>query len=278
MEVSVQFHRLLTVALCVGLGVGCSTGPTILSYEEFQAQAYREPETGLRILDGDQLVETDAAMAALYDSYLDSIADAADRAAGLATVQQGLAINLVNGQDDKWPATTAANLTYCISSSSFGSRYNTVVSAIGAAIADWENATANRVQYVHAAAQDADCTSRNTGVVFNVRQVTSSQYLARSFFPSSARKDREILVSTSAFGNIWPWTLTGVFRHEFGHTLGFRHEHTRPEAGTCFEDNSWRALTAYDAASVMHYPRCNGTQAGDLVLTSLDRSGAASVY
>jgi hypothetical protein len=278
MEVSVYFHRLLTAALVIGLWASCDSGPDILSYEEFQAQAYREPETGLRILDGDQLVESDQAMAALYESYLDSIADAADRAAGLASVQQGLIINVVNGQDDKWPATTAAHLTYCISSSSFGSRYSAIVSALGAASADWANATAKHVQYVHDATQDADCTSRNTSVVFNVRQVTSSQYVARSFFPSSARKDRELLVSTSAFGNIWPWTLTGVFRHELGHTLGFRHEHTRPEAGTCFEDNNWRALTAYDSASVMHYPRCNGTQTGDLVLTSLDQSGAASVY
>ena len=69
-----------------------------------------------------------------------------------------------------------------------------------------------------------------------------------------------------------------MLRHELGHTLGFRHEHTRPEAGTCFEDTSWRALTAYDSASVMHYPQCNGTQKGDLVLTSLDNQGASSLY
>jgi serralysin len=28
----------------------------------------------------------------------------------------------------------------------------------------------------------------------------------------------------------------------------------------------------------MHYPQCNGTQKGDLVLTSLDKSGAHSLY
>jgi serralysin len=37
-------------------------------------------------------------------------------------------------------------------------------------------------------------------------------------------------------------------------------------------------LTTYDSASVMHYPQCNGTQTGDLVLTNLDRSGAAALY
>jgi hypothetical protein len=37
-------------------------------------------------------------------------------------------------------------------------------------------------------------------------------------------------------------------------------------------------VTNYDSASVMHYPQCNGTQGGDLVLTSLDRQGVSSVY
>ena len=87
-----------------------------------------------------------------------------------------------------------------------------------------------------------------------------------------------MLIATDSFGNIAPWTLTGVLRHELGHTIGFRHEHTRPESGTCFEDNNWRALTAYDSSSVMHYPQCNGTQNGDLVLTNLDKSGAHSLY
>jgi serralysin len=274
----VKFSSLSAAALAMGIWSGCHVGPEVLTYEEFEARAYEEPDTGLRVLNGDELVESDGAMAALYEAYLGSEADAADRQAGLATLQQGLAINVVSSQDDKWSAGAAANLTYCISASSFGSYYNAVVSAMDSATAEWERATGDHVNFVHVTAQDADCSSRNTGLVFNLRQVSTSQYLARAFFPSSSRKGREILVSSSSFGNIYPWTLAGVFRHELGHTIGFRHEHTRPEAGTCFEDTSWRALTAYDSASVMHYPQCNGTQHGDLVLTSLDRTGAASVY
>src|SRR5262249_50666403 len=114
--------------------------------------------------------------------------------------------------------------------------------------------------------------------VFNVREVVTHQYLARSFFPNSSRRNREVLVSTDSFGNIKPWTLAGIFRHELGHTIGMRHEHTRPEAGTCFEDNNWRALTVYDSSSVMHYPQCNGTNNGDLNLTTLDKQGVASLY
>lgn len=70
----------------------------------------------------------------------------------------------------------------------------------------------------------------------------------------------------------------GVFRHELGHILGLRHEHTRPDPGTCFEDNSWRAVTVHDQASTMHYPWCNGVITSDLSITPLDRAGARLLY
>jgi hypothetical protein len=72
--------------------------------------------------------------------------------------------------------------------------------------------------------------------------------------------------------------LVGILRHELGHTLGWRHEHTRPESGTCFEDNDWRPLTDYDRFSVMHYPQCNGGGDWSLKLTHMDKNGAACVY
>jgi hypothetical protein len=264
-------------ALALGL-CACASNSDVLTYDEFKAQAYQEPDTGMFVLNGDELVETEEAMQSLYDSYLQSVADAADREAGIGTSAQESIVNVVNGRDDVWDAATAQNLTYCISSKSFGSRYSTMVSAMSSATGAWEAAAGSGLNFVHASSLDGNCTSRTKGVVFNVRMVTSSQYLARAFFPSTSRRGREILVATSSFGNINPWTLTGVMRHELGHTIGLRHEHTRPEAGTCFENNSWRALTAYDSSSVMHYPQCNGTQNGDLVLTTLDKTGASSLY
>lgn len=276
MRLSTNLFAVLGLATLVGCAVG-DDQPEVLTYEEFKAQAYQEPDTGIYVVNGDEIIETEDAMRAAYDSFLSSVRDAQLRDEGLAVAESGLIINTVNGQDDKWNTATAQNLTYCVSQKSFGSRYNAVVSAMAAAAAEWESATGGGVNYVHASSLDGNCTSR-TNVVFNVRQVRSAQYLARAFFPSTSRSGREILISTSSFGNIQPWTLQGVLRHELGHTIGFRHEHTRPEAGTCFENNSWRALTAYDSSSVMHYPQCNGTQNGDLVLTNLDKSGANSVY
>jgi len=227
------------------------------------------------VLNGDELVENELLLHEAYWAYVASVADAADRAAGLSTTSQPLIVNVVRGQDDKWSASAALNITYCVSQSSFGSRYSTVVSAMSSAAGAWE-AAAN-VNFVHASQYDGNCNGR-TPVVFDVRQVETSQYLARAFFPSTNRRNRNVLIASASFGNIKPWSLTGVLRHELGHALGFRHEHTRPEAGVCFEDNKWRALTAYDSSSVMHYPQCNGTQNGDLVLTNLDKAGAAALY
>ncbi len=257
------------LALVVG---GCATTEGPLSWQEFAAMAWREPDTGAFVTNGDELAEDEAALRAAFERYRAEVdVDRGD----VGRAEQPLVVNRVGGKDDKWPAAQARSLTYCVSRSSFGARYHAVVTALADAAAAWE-AVAD-VRYVHRDDLDDAC-GRSADVVFDVRQVSRQSYLARSFFPSSRRSAREVLIDTSAFKTIAPWTLTGVLRHELGHTLGFRHEHTRPEAAACFEDASWRALTRYDSASVMHYPQCNGTDEGDLVLTSLDEKGARSLY
>jgi hypothetical protein len=251
-----------------------------LTWEEFQAQAYREPETGVYVINGDEPAADLSILADRYQDYLGTEAKVAAIADGVGTTQQPSIVNTVGGVDDKWSASQAMNLTYCIKSGKgkggFSAAEHTAVkNALAAAGGAWAGAA--RVNFVHNAAYDASCSEKSP-VTFNVGRVCSGQYLARAFFPSDLRRVRNILVDCTSFGDITPWTLPGILRHELGHTLGLRHEHTRPESGTCFEDNSWRALTAYDAASVMHYPQCNGSQTGDLVLTASDRAGIAALY
>ncbi|GHG98734.1 M57 family metalloprotease [Comamonas sp. JC664] len=264
-----KFVGALTgLALLAGCGGGDVTTPASdevvgqgMSWEEFLSLVYQEPETGIFIADGDTTFATEKHLREFYEN----------------NVRNGqLIVHRVGGQDAKWSDTRKLNLTYCVSTT-FGSNYNRVVQAMASATAAWESA--GNVKFVHVTAQDTNCTASNNNVLFDVRPINvNGQYIARAFFPGDARANSNVLFDNSAFGPMGVWTLEGVTRHELGHVLGFRHEHTRPEARTCFEDNNWRALTAYDGASVMHYPHCNGTQSGDLVLTARDVEGIQALY
>jgi hypothetical protein len=232
-----------------------------MSWGQFLDVVYQEPETGIYIVNGDEPVVGREALERWY----------------VENVQQGaLAVMTSGGSDVKWDATKALNITYCISKTGFGGNYNAVVSAMNTAAGAWEGSA--KVNFVHMSGEDANCGATNKNVLFDVRPVNvNGQYLARAFFPNQSRSSRNVLIDNSAFTS-QGISLDGILRHELGHTLGFRHEHTRPEAGACFEDNNWRGLTPYDSGSVMHYPQCNGTNSWALNLTSQDKTGAAALY
>lgn len=230
------------------------------TFEEFRDSTYREDwEGGLYIVNGDTPIVDDKA---LYEYW--------------ETMQQGaLIVSRVGQSDDRWTDPQKQNLTYCISDN-FGANKPKIVEAMRQAteVIGWEAMAA--VNFVYHPEHDANCTTQNTAIVFPVRQVSNQPYLARAFFPSSPRYARDVLVDTSAFSS-WGWPLANVIGHELGHVLGFRHEHTRPEAGTCFEDNAWRPLTPYDSKSIMHYPQCNGGS-NALNWSASDRAGVAMLY
>ncbi|AGC47060.1 hypothetical protein MYSTI_05784 [Myxococcus stipitatus DSM 14675] len=238
---------------------------TGMTYEEFRKVTFQEPESGVFIAFGDQAYESEELLREAFEQAN----------SGLGTQRGALAVYYSGGQDVKWSASAALNITYCVSSK-FGNNYSKVVSAMNTATGAWEGA--GRINFIHVSAQDSNCTARNNNVVFDVSPVNvNGQYLARAFFPNSSRRSRNVLIDNSSFSSGAPG-LDGILRHELGHTLGFRHEHTRPEAGVCFEDNQWRGLTPYDSGSVMHYPQCNGTNTWNLTLTNLDKQGAGILY
>ncbi|GAA4812521.1 hypothetical protein GCM10025786_16700 [Nocardioides caeni] len=248
---------------------GADTAGEAPTFREFEAATYVDVD-GAYVVNGDEVVSTRAGLRAFYDRMVGLPFGNHDR----DTHDADLVVNTVGGVDDKWSSATAANLTYCVSTR-FGSRHAVVAAAMSAGAGLWE-AASSRVNFVHVTSQDGSCNVRNNSVVFSVEPVSTSQYIARAFFPSTSKRQRNVLIDDSIWssGN---WEPGDILGHELGHVLGFRHEHTRPEAGACFEDNNWRPLTPYDAASIMHYPQCNGSSS-DLEFQASDAAGLRALY
>ena len=252
------------VAACLGATAAGAADSDVPTFQEYTQQAYRDADQQY-IVNGDEAIPSTGDLKTYYERMVGS----------KDTDKDGLIVNTVGGKDDKWSASQALNLTYCVSTR-FGSNYPAVVNAMSQGAGLWESAS-SKVNFVYVPSADSNCTTRNNAVLFSVEPTNTTQYIARAFFPSSSDRNRNVLVNATSLQNSGSWTPGNILGHELGHTLGFRHEHTRPEAGTCFEDNNWRPLTPYDSASIMHYPQCNGTS-NDLSMTSQDRAGAAALY
>lgn len=239
----------------------------VMSYQEFKSRAFQEKDTGVFIVNGDEMVSNEKKLKEYYERFV----------AQEVARKQGKDFSVVHqsgGKDVVWSNYKKWELSYCISDS-FGNNKAAVVAAIETAAKSWQESA--DVLFRYKSEHDANCDANNLSVLFDVSPATSGSYLARAFFPDDVRADRNVLINNSAFTSTYP-TLTGLMRHELGHTLGLRHEHTRPESGACFEDNDWRALTPYDRLSVMHYPHCNGVANNPLELTDYDRQGVAALY
>jgi hypothetical protein len=261
---------LAAATLAFSLAPAATAAPArdrVPTFGEFQASTFRDV-AGQYVVNGDETIGSTRMLREYYDEMI------ASYQAGDEPSTQ-LIINRIYGVDDKWSATTARNLTYCVSNN-FGTQKANIVNAMANGAGQWEAASSG-VNFTYVPSADSNCRTSNNAVLFSVEPTYTTQYIARAFFPSSSDSQRNVLVNASSLMNSGSWTPGNIMAHELGHALGFRHEHTRPEAGTCFEDNNWRPLTPYDSSSIMHYPQCNGTSS-NLSMTSTDRAGIRAVY
>jgi hypothetical protein len=256
----------LAVAMALAApSVQAAQGTGVPTFQEFKATTYRDLD-GQYIVNGDEPVGGNGALKSYYASMVRPVGK---------TIAAGLIVNTVAGKDDRWSDAKVGNLTYCVSNK-FGNRKAAVVKAAAQGTALWEKAS-SAIDFVHVKSADAKCTVKNDAVVFPVQPTKATQFIARAFFPSSPDAKRNILVNPVSLVTTPDWPPGNILGHELGHTLGFRHEHTRPEAGVCFENLNWRPLTPYDSASIMHYPQCNGTSL-DLSFTRTDGEGVVALY
>jgi hypothetical protein len=249
-----------------------ATRQTPPTWQEFKAETYRDVD-GQWIVNGDEAISSVKKLHDYYDRMMAAYEQSQGPSEGGKGEPNQLVVNQSGGGDDVWSFSQVGNLTYCVSNA-FGSMKSTVVNAMAGGAALWEGAS-SAIDFVYVSSQDANCTTSNNNVLFSVEPVQTSEYIARAFFPSSPDWERNVLVDDSLTTS--GWSPSNIMGHELGHTLGFRHEHTRPESGACFEDNNWRPLTPYDSASIMHYPQCNGTS-NDLSYSFYDGQGTRAVY
>ena len=245
-----------------------------LSFEEFRDRTLYVEETGKYYVNGDVPIRNEKLLREFWEQNI------RDNPAAQDGVSPEFTVVNTGGLDQIWNGAERLNLTYCVSVE-FGGRYREVVDAMIDATAPWEAAA--DIDFTHLAEHDLDC-SNGGDVLFDVRPINvNGAFFAAAFFPNDPPQDRSVVIDGSSFEiddlpGLTGLSLTGILRHELGHVLGGRHEHTRPEAGTCFEDENWRAVTDYDALSVMHYPHCNGLADWSLNLTENDRNGVACLY
>jgi Bacterial Ig domain len=268
-EVVLVMNKIISaITLSIVAASGCTESESLssnqgVSFEEFKTKMYLEPWAGGKyIVGGDEAVD-EAGLKEIWE----------------ATQQGALAIVSHGGVDLRWAGGSERRLTYCVSDA-FGIRKSAVVGALNlAAEYGWERMA--NVDFIYEPEQDANCNETNTDVVFNVSPISGQPYWARAFFPTGNRAERTVYIDDKAFTTN-PYPLSNIMGHELGHILSFRHEHVRPEANAAQcrandgDVDGFRGLTAYDAASIMHYPDCNGT--GAFTFTQLDSAGAVSVY
>jgi hypothetical protein len=174
-----------------------------------------------------------------------------------------------------WPK-GSRSLTFAVNKASFSpDAYSIVVANMRAAAKEWENACPEcGLSIAHKEEYDANPTLQSVTFIVTMKPDETS-FIAASFFPNDPIFRRYLFVAPSYFTT--DFDKTGVFRHELGHVIGYRHEHIKGVPGCFSEDGNWKPLTKYDPHSVMHY-FCGGGGSMQLTLSDIDVQGHRDLY
>jgi hypothetical protein len=250
-------------------------------FDEAKLKAYFDllPKDGARyIVEGDLLLtEQDLRV------YVERKAEERKEQEGKPKIIPGpelvININQLDGKDDYYADPAKRTLTFAVDRNSFPAGrvawYQTVVRNVRAAAQEWQGVCPNcRIRFVYMKEYDGAPTHDKVNFIVRYHDV-KGEYIAASFFPHDGPLERYLNVDPSYFTT--EYDQVGVMRHELGHVLGYRHEHTRGVAGCYYEDDQWRPLTGYDARSVMHY-FCGGGGGLGLKISPTDKAGHRRQY
>lgn len=186
-----------------------------------------------------------------------------------------------DGRKARWPV-GLRSLRYAIIKSTFpdDASYTAVLEDMKNATEDWQKVCEScGIVFEHKAELDgiawedykqhAAADELRFIVVYNN---DAAGPIASAFFPNEPWQDRLVSIFPDYYTLGDTYTGRGVLRHELGHALGYRHEHTRGVPGCTFEDSNWAPVTPYDAKSVMHY-WCGNAGTRELSLSEQDQYG-----
>ncbi len=190
-----------------------------------------------------------------------------------------LIVNVHEGERDYYKDPNKRELTYTVDRASFPNPdyYQQIVDNMQRAGKAWQDACSEcRVRFSHLTQFDGSPSQSNAN--FTVRyHDAQGGYIAAAFFPHQDASRRFVNIDPSYFEADMKNLKVGVLRHELGHVLGYRHEHTRGVAGCYHEDDDWQPLTDYNPESVMHY-FCAGGGNITLELSNSDKKGHRKLY
>ena len=162
----------IATALCLSIrcnpvmAAPCDPKVKPTTFEQFKNCTYREPGTGIWIVDGDTPVDSETKLRVFYETIVSTPVDEKVDPKVQGRYSGGLILDSPNGVDSVWPNGKQCGITYCVSTQSTGQNYNRVVGAMQAATQSWSSTAG--VRHIHDQTQDANCTATNQNVDFDV--------------------------------------------------------------------------------------------------------------